>query len=56
MATKRDKVWQAEVSYKQNGTYKKWRKSGFKTKREALLAESEFKLSIGFMPVLIRLS
>ena len=27
MPTKRDKVWQAEVSYKHHGTFKKWRKS-----------------------------
>ena len=46
MPTKRDKVWQAEVSYKHHGTFKKWRKSGFKTKKEALIAESEFKLNI----------
>jgi len=46
MAIKRGKKWQAVVNYKaDDGSYQKWRKSGFATKREALLAESEFKLN-----------
>ncbi|MCH4167720.1 MAG: site-specific integrase [Streptococcaceae bacterium] len=46
MARKRDKVWQAEVSYKTvDGKFKKWRKGGFRTKKDAELAESEFRLN-----------
>ncbi|MBA1433798.1 site-specific integrase [Bombilactobacillus bombi] len=39
---KRGKVWQYEISYKDvDGKYKKYRKSGFKLKSEAVLAASE---------------
>lgn len=33
--------WQVQVSYKENGTYKRYTKSGFKTKKEALFHEAE---------------
>lgn len=44
---KRGKVWQYEISYKkQNGTYSKLRKSGFKTKREAKEAADEIEYNL----------
>ncbi len=43
---KRGKVWQYEISYKDlNGDYKKFRKSGFKFKSEAVLAASHIQVS-----------
>ncbi|MCO6543130.1 MAG: site-specific integrase [Lactobacillus sp.] len=42
---KRGKVWQYEISYKDtDGKYKKFRKSGFKLKSDAVLAASEVQI------------
>lgn len=48
---KRGKVWQYEISYKDNyGTFNKIRKSGFKTKGEAIAeaGDIESRLKQGF--------
>lgn len=40
---KRGKVWQYEISYKEDGKYKKMRKSGFAKKSDAIAEASEIE-------------
>lgn len=39
-------VWQVQVSYEENGSYKRYTKSGFNTKKEALEHEHDIKQQI----------